>query len=72
MCFVDVEQGINTAVRKVSAVPWRTMPTSRSTCQTVVGRGYRFVAPTAQEDVNGQTSSRKDFPFPPKSWTAPS
>jgi DNA-binding winged helix-turn-helix (wHTH) protein len=43
--FVDVEQGINTAIRKVrmaldddSAQP--------QYLQTVVGRGYRFVAPT--------------------------
>lgn len=43
--FVDVEQGINTAIRKVrmaladdSAQPQYLL--------TVVGRGYRFVAPT--------------------------
>jgi DNA-binding winged helix-turn-helix (wHTH) protein len=43
--FVDIEQGINTAIRKVrmaldddSAQP--------QYLQTVVGRGYRFVAPT--------------------------
>jgi DNA-binding response OmpR family regulator len=43
--FVDVEQGINTAVRKIrraleddSAEPHYL--------QTVVGRGYRFLAPT--------------------------
>jgi len=41
--FVDVEQGINTAVRKI-----RIALDDRSTrpkfLQTVVGRGYRFVA----------------------------
>lgn len=46
--FVDVEQGINTAIRKVrmalddnSAYP--------QYLQTVVGRGYRFVARTQAE-----------------------
>jgi DNA-binding winged helix-turn-helix (wHTH) protein len=46
--FVDVEQGINTAIRKVrmaldddSAQP--------QYLQTVVGRGYRFVAPTNED-----------------------
>jgi DNA-binding winged helix-turn-helix (wHTH) protein len=45
--FVDVEQGINTAIRKVrmaldddSAQP--------QYLQTVVGRGYRFVAPITE------------------------
>ena len=48
--FVDVEQGINTAIRKVrmalddnSAQP--------QYLQTVVGRGYRFVAPTNDGDA---------------------
>lgn len=48
--FVDIEQGINTAIRKVrmaldddSAQP--------QYLQTVVGRGYRFVAPTSDGDT---------------------
>jgi DNA-binding winged helix-turn-helix (wHTH) protein len=51
--FVDVEQGINTAVRKVrmalgddSAQP--------QYLQTVVGRGYRFVAPTNHSPTNNE------------------
>ena len=47
--FVDVEQGINTAIRKVrmaldddSAQP--------QYLQTVVGRGYRFIAPTITDE----------------------
>jgi len=47
--FVDVEQGINTAIRKVrmaldddSAQP--------QYLQTVVGRGYRFIAPTCTDE----------------------
>src|SRR5579872_1335822 len=46
--FVDVEQGINTAIRKIrmaldddSAQP--------QYLQTVVGRGYRFVGPSSDE-----------------------
>ena len=50
--FVDIEQGINTAVRKVrmalgddSAQP--------QYLQTVVGRGYRFVADLHEVDAAG-------------------
>ena len=53
--FVDVEQGINTAIRKVrmaldddSAQP--------QYLQTVVGRGYRFVAPTNNEEAAGEVA----------------
>jgi DNA-binding winged helix-turn-helix (wHTH) protein len=60
--FVDVEQGINTAIRKVrmaldddSAQP--------QYLQTVVGRGYRFIAPISTDEdapsaapVTGQPS----------------
>lgn len=51
--FVDVEQGINTAIRKVR------MALEDDSCQpqylqTVVGRGYRFVADIhTGEDANG-------------------
>ena len=45
--FVDVEQGINTAVRKIR----RTLKDNSSQpqyLQTVVGKGYRFVAPVEE------------------------
>jgi DNA-binding winged helix-turn-helix (wHTH) protein len=51
--FVDVEQGINTAIRKIR----RALADDAGEpqyLQTVVGRGYRFVAPTAEEDASGQ------------------
>jgi DNA-binding winged helix-turn-helix (wHTH) protein len=51
--FVDVEQGINTAVRKIR----RALADDAGEpqyLQTVVGRGYRFVAPTAEEDASSQ------------------
>jgi DNA-binding winged helix-turn-helix (wHTH) protein len=46
--FVDVEQGINTAIRKIR----RALADEAGEpqyLQTVVGRGYRFIAPTAEE-----------------------
>ena len=51
--FVDVEQGINTAIRKIR----RALEDDAGEpqyLQTVVGRGYRFVAPTAEEDAGNQ------------------
>jgi DNA-binding winged helix-turn-helix (wHTH) protein len=42
--FVDVEQGINTAIRKVR-MALEDDSTKPQYLQTVVGRGYRFVAP---------------------------
>ncbi len=52
--FVDVEQGINTAIRKIRRALADDADEPQY-LQTVVGRGYRFVAPTAEEEVaNGQ------------------
>src|SRR5258708_37407386 len=51
--FVDVEQGINTAVRKIRRA-LEDDADEPQYLQTVVGRGYRFVAPTAEEDASGQ------------------
>ena len=51
--FVDVETGINTAIRKIR----RALADDAGEpqyLQTVVGRGYRFVAPTAEEDTISQ------------------
>ena len=50
--FVDVEQGINTAIRKIR----RALADDADEphyLQTVVGRGYRFVAPNAEEEAGG-------------------
>jgi len=46
--FVDVEQGINTAIRKIR-IALDDNPSSPKLLQTVVGRGYRFVA-ACEED----------------------
>ena len=47
--FVDVEQGINTAIRKIRMALDDNSGQPRY-LQTVVGRGYRFVAPTQAEE----------------------
>jgi DNA-binding winged helix-turn-helix (wHTH) protein len=50
--FVDIEQGINTAIRKIR----RALDDDADQphyLQTVVGRGYRFVAPDADEVATG-------------------
>jgi DNA-binding winged helix-turn-helix (wHTH) protein len=51
--FVDVEQGINTAIRKIRRVLGDDAGEPQY-LQTVVGRGYRFVAPGAEEDTSSQ------------------
>ncbi len=54
--FVDVEQGINTAIRKIR----RALDDDAGEpqyLQTVVGRGYRFVAPIAEGDSGSPAPS---------------
>ena len=46
--FVDVETGINTAIRKVRQALGDDSDQPRY-LQTVVGRGYRFIAPVVEE-----------------------
>ena len=46
--FVDVEQGINTAIRKIR-IALNDNSSQPQLLQTVVGRGYRFVA-ACEED----------------------
>ena len=46
--FVDVETGINTAIRKVRQALGDDSEQPRY-LQTVVGRGYRFIAPVSEE-----------------------
>ena len=47
--FVDIDQGINTAIRKIRRALGDDADEPHY-LQTVVGRGYRFVAPGAEED----------------------
>ena len=54
--FVDVEQGINTAIRKIR-VALEDDSIQPQYLQTVVGRGYRFVAETS---VDGESTGSED------------
>jgi len=54
--FVDVEQGINTAIRKIRLV-LRDHPERPRFLQTVIGRGYRFLATNV---VEADTSLHED------------
>ena len=54
--FVDVEQGINTAIRKIRRALMDDAGEPQY-LQTVVGRGYRFVAPNATEDSIARPSA---------------
>jgi DNA-binding winged helix-turn-helix (wHTH) protein len=60
--FVDVEQGINTAIRKIRRALADDAEEPQY-LQTVVGRGYRFVAPNAEETAgtSSQTPSPEAF-----------
>src|SRR5208283_2561444 len=51
--FVDVEQGINTAIGKIRRALADDAGEPQS-LQTVVGPAYRFVAPTDEEDASSQ------------------
>jgi DNA-binding winged helix-turn-helix (wHTH) protein len=46
--FVDVEQGINTAIRKIRRAV-KDNSSQPQFLQTVVGKGYRFVAPSKKK-----------------------
>jgi len=54
--FVDVEQGINTAIRKIR-IALEDDSIQPQYLQTVVGRGYRFVAETS---VDGDGTGSAD------------
>ena len=51
--FVDVEQGINTAIRKIR-MALEDDSLQPKYLQTVVGRGYRFVGPFHGESLPGE------------------
>jgi len=58
--FVDVEQGINTAIRKVR-MALEDDSEQPEYLQTVVGRGYRFVASTIEETAGSSTFSAEEL-----------
>ncbi len=59
--FVDVEQGINTAIRKVR-IALQDDSIQPRYLQTVVGRGYRFVAELGERDESGAKGEFKITP----------
>src|SRR5437660_1524018 len=58
--FVDVEQGINTAIRKIRMV-LDDDSAQPEYLQTVVGRGYRFVGPSHGESLPATAAEGKTF-----------
>jgi DNA-binding winged helix-turn-helix (wHTH) protein len=60
--FVDVEQGINTAIRKIR-MALEDDSVQPKYLQTVVGRGYRFVGPSDGESLpgDGKTFSAEEL-----------
>jgi len=58
--FVDFENGINTAIRKIR-LALKDNSDRPQFLQTVVGRGYRFIAPVAQESGEGWTFSAEEL-----------
>ncbi len=63
--FVDVEQGINTAIRKIR-IALEDDSLQPQYLQTVVGRGYRFVAETQVEDNGNSAGSAQAVGFSPE------
>ncbi len=64
--FVDVDQGINTAIRKIRRALGDDAGEPRY-LQTVVGRGYRFVAPDPEESIPAPArSASSDFLVTPE------
>jgi len=55
--FLDVDNGINTAIRKVRTV-LRDDPEKPRFVETVVGKGYRFAAPV----ISGNGHSNRRVP----------
>ncbi len=64
--FVDVEQGINTAIRKIR-LALEDDSAQPQYLQTVVGRGYRFVGDITVEG-SGQDSMTEEFKITPEEF----
>jgi DNA-binding winged helix-turn-helix (wHTH) protein len=59
--FVDIQQGINTAIRKIRQV-LRDHPEKPRYLQTVVGKGYRFIAVEVVESGYGSPGAAPSKP----------
>jgi TolB-like protein/DNA-binding winged helix-turn-helix (wHTH) protein/Tfp pilus assembly protein PilF len=64
---VDVESGVNTAIRKLRAA-LKDSPETPLFIETVPGKGYRFIARAAQADRPAEAPARPDRPARP--WLA--
>jgi DNA-binding winged helix-turn-helix (wHTH) protein len=64
--FVDVEQGINTAIRKIR-IALEDDSIEPQYLQTVVGRGYRFVAEISVTN-GGSSEAGGDFSISPEEF----
>jgi DNA-binding winged helix-turn-helix (wHTH) protein len=58
--FVDVEQGINTAIRKIR-IALKDDSEQPEFLQTVVGRGYRFVAEIKVDNQVVSSDDKQEF-----------
>ena len=57
--YQDTEQGINTAIRKIRQA-LQDDPQQPQYLQTVVGRGYRFIAPVTREPEESEPAGEDD------------
>src|SRR5690349_17174007 len=65
--FVDVEQGINTAIRKIR-IALEDDSDQPQFLQTVVGRGYRFIAPIAVQEESAEPDEPKIYSAKELGW----
>src|SRR3954465_13409959 len=56
--FVDVDLGVNTAIRKIRQVLQDDHRSPRFV-ETVPGRGYRFIAPVSVNEIAAESRSRR-------------
>jgi TolB-like protein/DNA-binding winged helix-turn-helix (wHTH) protein/Flp pilus assembly protein TadD len=68
--FLDTEQGINTAIRKIRQA-LQDEAEKPQFLETVVGKGYRFVS-NVKTKARESPPSREDLPPPPGSQATPS
>src|SRR4029077_20384382 len=67
--FVDVEQGINTAIRKIRLVLQDHVEQPRYV-QTLVGKGYRFMPPPRQNETVSTIAVTSSQPSKSVTFTA--
>ncbi len=68
--FVDVENGVNTAIRKLRQA-LRDSPDTPAFIETVPGKGYRFIAAVEAEPADQVPAPSPDVALPPSDVTTP-